>query len=176
MSGEKEKQEFHLYRLVSPPDQSASPEIFVQKGLIHDLVRLCLEALPHKAFGLVGGADHSRPKSLYPCSTNLRNTQEWRAVFESFGEFYKDPDLGFVISPREVKAVLETMESRGECFAGVFHSHRYLCAQPTEIDIALSSDPRLPSFIVSVADPAIPELGVFRLSGGDYETLRIVEC
>lgn len=163
------------YALIGPSTHPASLEIFVQKSLLDELVRLCLDALPHKAFGLIGGSDMYHPKSLYPCTTNLRNTPEWKPVFESYGEFYKDPDLGFVISPPEVKTVLDTMEARGEYFAGVFHSHRYLRAQPTEIDVALSSDPGLLSFIVSVANPAAPEVGVFRISGGEYQTIKIVE-
>jgi proteasome lid subunit RPN8/RPN11 len=68
------------------------------------------------------------------------------------------------------------MDARGESFVGVFHSHRYLRAQPTEIDVALSTDPSLFSYIVSVANPAEPEIGVFRLSGGGYQALTIVEC
>lgn len=163
------------YSRISPPSQSASAEIIVKRSFLDELVQLCLEALPHKAFGLVGGSDLYHPKSLYPCTTNLRNTPEWRPIFESYGEFYKDPDLGFVISPPEVKVVLETMESRSETFAGVFHSHRYLRAQPTEIDVALSSDPGLLSYIVSVANPAEPELGVFRLTGEGWQTIKILE-
>jgi proteasome lid subunit RPN8/RPN11 len=176
MSGEIQLSVSSKYTILSPQDQPESPEIFIGKDLLEELVRLCLDALPHKAFGLVGGADLHHIKSLYPCSTNLRNTPEWKQVFESYGEFYKDPDLGFVISPPEVKVVLETMELRGESFVGVFHSHRYLRAQPTEIDIALSSDPSMLSFIVSVANPAEPEVGVFRLSSGGYSTIKIVEC
>jgi proteasome lid subunit RPN8/RPN11 len=176
MAGKIQKSASSTYTLISQPNQPASPEIFVKKRLLVELVRLCLDALPHKAFGLVGGSDFRHPESLYPCSTNLRNTPEWRSVFESYGDFYRDPDLGFVIAPSEVNSVLGIMESRGESFAGVFHSHRYLRAQPTEIDVALSSDPSLLSFIVSVANPASPEVGVFRLNGGSYQTVRIAEC
>ena len=60
------------------------------------------------------------PKSFYPCSTNLRNTPEWKQVFESFGEFYKNPDLGFVITPDEVKTVMETMDRPRRSFYRCF--------------------------------------------------------
>ena len=176
MAGKTPKSAPSIYTLIAPPSQPESLQIFVKKTLLDELVRLCLDALPHKAFGLVGCVDIYHPRSLYPCSTNLRNTPEWKPVFESYGEFYRDPDLGFVISPGEVNVVLQTMDSRGESFGGVFHSHRYLRAQPTVIDIALSSDPGLLSFIISVANPAAPEIGIFRLSGGEYQTVGIVEC
>ncbi len=153
----------------------AVPEVFISEHLVRELSGICISALPHKAFGLVGGDDLYHPKSLYPCSTNLRNTPEWKPVFESYGDFYNDPDLGFVISPPEVGTVLKTMDSRGESFVGVFHSHRFLCAEPTEIDIALSTDSSLLSYIVSVVDPSLPEIGVFRLSNGGYQNISIVK-
>jgi len=150
------------------------PEIFISTSLYRELIQICVDALPQKAFGLVGGADIYHPTTLYPCNTNLRNEPEWKSVFESFGEFYKDPDLGFVISHPEAKAVMEAIDSRRESFIGVFHSHRYNPAQPTEIDISLNSDPGLLSYIVSVVNPSAPELGVFRLNGGGYLNIPIV--
>jgi proteasome lid subunit RPN8/RPN11 len=176
MSAKIQKSTSSIYKLASPQASPAFSKIFMKTCLLEELVRLCLEALPHKSFGLVGGKDLYHPTSLYPCSTNLRNTPEWKPVFESYGAFYQDPDLGFVISTPEVKTVLEAMDARRESFVGVFHSHRYLCAQPTEIDVALSSDPDLFSYIVSVANPAEPEIGVYRLSGGEYQTITIEEC
>jgi len=149
-------------------------EIFISEPLYHELTRICVDALPHKAFGLVSGTDLYHPKTIYPCRTNLRNEPEWKSVFESFGEFYKDPDLGFVIAHPEVKTVMESIDSRGESFIGVFHSHRFLCAQPSEIDIFLNSDPGLLSYIVSVVHPSDPEVGVFHLNGGSYQNIPII--
>ncbi len=156
-------------------NRAAKPEVFISDHLIEELVGICIRALPHKAFGLVGGDDIYHPKSLYPCYTNLRNTPEWKAVFESYGEFYRDPDLGFVIAPPEVKVVLGAIDSRRESFIGVFHSHRFLRAEPTEIDVALSTDSSLLSYIVSVVNPSAPEIGIFRLNGGGYQNIPIVK-
>jgi proteasome lid subunit RPN8/RPN11 len=149
-------------------------EIFIGAFLYEELIRICVDALPHKAFGLVGGTDIYHPTTLYPCKTNLRNDPEWKSIFESFGEFYKDPDLGFVISHPEVKTVMEAIDSRHELFIGVFHSHRYHPVEPTEIDISLNSDPGLLSYIVSVVDPSDPQLGVFRLNGAGYQTIPVI--
>lgn len=152
-----------------------SEQISISRAVLNELIRICLDALPRKAFGLVGGSNIYHPKSFYPCSTNLRNTPEWKQVFESFGEFYRDPDLGFVIMPGEVKTVMETMVARGETFVGVFHSHRYLPATPSEVDISLNSDPSLLSYIVSVADPSAVQVGIFRLNGGTYQNIPVVQ-
>ena len=51
-----------------------------------------------------------------------------------------------------------------------------LHAEPTEIDLYLSSDSELLSYIVSVVNPWIPDVGVFRLNGGTYERITIVRC
>jgi proteasome lid subunit RPN8/RPN11 len=144
--------------------------------LIDDLTRICVKALPHKAFGLVGGDDVFHPKSFYPCSTNLRNTPEWKPVYESFGDFYLNPDLGFVISAPEVNSVTKLMASRQESLVGVFHSHRFLPAKPSEADIALNSDPNLLCYIVSLVDPSNPEIGIFRFEGGRHQSVSIINC
>jgi proteasome lid subunit RPN8/RPN11 len=156
-------------------NQQENPEIYISKFLVDELTRICLGALPHKAFGLVGGDDTYHPKSLYPCSTNLRNTPEWKPVFESFGDFYQNPDLGFVIAAPEVKAVMESMISRRESLVGVFHSHRFLPAEPSVADIALNSDPGLLCYIVSLVNPANPRIGVFGLGGGKYYSVSITK-
>jgi proteasome lid subunit RPN8/RPN11 len=143
------------------PDQSHG--VFMSEALYSELIRICLDALPDKAYGLVGGSDLYHPLSLYPCETNLRNTPEWKSVFDSFGDFHRNPDLGFVIDPAEVKAVMDRMSSRREMLVGVFHSHRYLQAAPSIADIGLNSGSQLFSYIVSVANPPAVELGVFCL-------------
>jgi proteasome lid subunit RPN8/RPN11 len=150
------------------------PEIFIPEKFYQELIRICVDALPHKAFGLVSGTDLYHPRTLHPCKTNLRNDPEWKHIFESFGDFYKDPDLGFVISHPEVKSVMESIDARQESFIGVFHSHRFLRAEPTEIDLFLSSDSDLLSYIVSVVNPWTPDVGVFHLNGGTYERITIV--
>jgi [CysO sulfur-carrier protein]-S-L-cysteine hydrolase len=149
-------------------------EIFISTSLYGELIKTCVDALPHKAFGLVGGTDIYHPQTIYPCKTNLRSDPEWKSVFESFGDFYKNPDLGFVISHPEVKAVMESIDSRNESFVGVFHSHRFLKAEPSEIDIHLNSASDLLSYIVSVVNPAAPAVGVFRLNGSGYQNIPII--
>jgi len=148
-------------------------EVIIGQRLCDALIHTCLYPLPHKAFGLIGGDDIYHPKSIYTCTTNLRNEPEWKAIFESYGEFYKNPDLGFVISAPEVKKVMDIMASRRESLVGVFHSHRFLPAEPSPVDLALNSDPDLLSYIVSVVDPSAPVVAVFRLDRGGYQSLPI---
>ena len=156
-------------------EQRVISEIFISRRLYAELARICLDALPNKAYGLVGGSDIYHPKSLYPCSTNLRNTPEWKAIFDSFGKFHENPDLGFVIAPSEVKSVVDEMSVRGESLVGIFHSHRFLSIEPSKADIALSSDPALLCYIISVSNPQAAKIGIFSLGDDDFQSIPIVQ-
>jgi proteasome lid subunit RPN8/RPN11 len=162
-----------LDKITVRQDEPGRHEVFISESLFGELIHTCLHPLPHKAFGLVSGKDLYHPTSIYPCSTNLRNEPEWKAIFESYGEFYRNPDLGFVISAPEVKQVLDRMALRKEVFVGVFHSHRFLPAEPSAVDLALNSDPDLLSYIVSVVDPYAPVVGVFRLNGASFQNIPL---
>jgi len=151
------------------------PEIAISRKLYDELIRLCLDALPEKVYGLVGGTDIYHPKSLYPCSTNLRNTPEWKSIFDSFGEFHRNPDVGFVIEPSEVKSVVDEMYAKGESLVGIFHSHRFLSVEPSKADIALSSVPELLCYIISVSDPPAVKVGIYSLCGGGYQSIPIAK-
>ena len=150
-------------------------KVFLSEALFDEWIRICRDALPGKAYGLVGGTDLYHPTNFYPCTTNFRNTPEWRPIFESFGDFYKNPDLGFVIAPSEVRGVIQTMAERKESLIGVFHSHRFLYAEPSDLDIGLSADPNMLCYIVSLVDPAVPKYGVFELAAGAYQSIPIVK-
>ncbi len=155
------------------PAPAVGEEIIIPEALLRQMEHYCVEALPHKAYGLVGGPDIYHPTSLYRATTNLRNTSGWKEYFESFGEFYYDPDRGFVIDPREFQSMIDQMEARGEMLIGIFHSHRCRCAEPSQLDIAMSTDPSLLCYIVSVVEPSNPETGVFRLDNG-YSRLTLI--
>ena len=158
----------------SPGDQQAKYEVVITENLYSELTRLCLDALPHKAYGLIGGPDKYHPRSLYPCSTNLRNTPEWKAIFDSFGEFHKNPDVGFVIAPSEVRAVMNEMSMHGESPVGVFHSHRFLSVEPSKADMALSSASDVLCYIISVSNPPVAEVGIFSLDENGFQRIPIV--
>jgi proteasome lid subunit RPN8/RPN11 len=133
--------------------------------LLAALIDSCVGALPRKAYGLVGGADALHPRSIYPCRSNLRNTAEASPIFESFGEFYRDTDRGFVIAAEEVHAITARMAQRGETLVGIFHSHRCRDAHPSELDIAVHVSPAVLSYIVSVLCPATPDVRIYRIDG-----------
>ena len=52
-------------------NQPVRPEVFISNHLTEELIGICVDALPHKAFDLVGGDDVCPPRNLYPCRANL---------------------------------------------------------------------------------------------------------
>ena len=138
--------------------------VVLARSLNDNLIGVCVEALPDKAYGLLGGSDPYHPRSLYPCSTNLRNNPEWKPLFESYGDFYtKDAGRGFVISLEEQRDILREMETRDESFIGIYHSHRFTAPGPSQLDLDLHIAPHLFCYIVSVVTPESPELKIYRL-------------
>lgn len=160
----------------TPVSQHLGPALELRKELTDKLISVCVEALPGKAYGLVGGKDAYRPENIYPCSSNLRNTPEWKSLFEVFGDFYQDPDRGFVISPEEQGQIMKQIEARGESFIGVFHSHRFSSPDPSELDMTFHFDPHLLCYIVSVVKPDHPDLKIYRLEDSSFQGIpfRIV--
>ena len=158
-------------QLLKTLSELSAEEVLIPRKLYLQLRKICVEALPRKAYGLIAGEDPYHPTTIYQCRTNLRNTPEWKEIFESFGEFYKDPDRGFVIAPAELQEIYDVMDARHETLLATFHSHRCRCAEPSALDLALSPGSDLLSYIVSVVDPAHPEVGVFRLCGERYERI-----
>ncbi len=136
------------------------------ESLRTEMIDISVRTLPRKAYGLIGGTSVDRPRTIYACSTNLRNTSDWKGAFESFGDFYCDPDRGFVISPTEYLQITRKMERRGEMPVGVFHSHRCRPAEPTELDLAMHRLPELLCYIVSVVRPDSPDLKIYRIDDG----------
>jgi len=138
------------------------------------MTELCLQALPRQAYGLVGGAGASAPETVQPCRTNLRQDPRFGPLFEAHGDFYRDPDRGFVIDPREYLQIVGGMERRiGQRLVGVFHSHRCLDARPSALDRDFHFDPSLVCYIVSVRRPSEPDVRAYHIEGGRFHEIPI---
>jgi proteasome lid subunit RPN8/RPN11 len=145
----------------------ATHGIRISSELVEELKAVCVRALPGKAYGLIGGRSRDRPTTIYPCRTNLRSRAPWRRLFEARGDFYRDPDRGFVIDPLECRKILGVMERNGrEGLVGVYHSHRCRRAEPSPLDAELHFDPSVVCYIVSVREPERPEVRAYRIADG----------
>jgi hypothetical protein len=144
--------------------------IVARKEFVSGLIALSIDYLPRKAYGVIGGTDLYHPSSVYQCFSNLRNTPDFKEYFESFGDFYKNPDRGFVVSAEEVWSVTREMRRRQEDLVGVFHAHRvFVGGEPTRLDRAthLRHNGSTLSYIINVENPAQPTLRAFRIVDED---------
>lgn len=162
--------------------QSTERRVVIHKDLVAGLISAAIITLPNKAYGIVGGYDIYHPTGVYQCYTNLRSADPyWKERIDSFGEFYKNPERGFVISPEELLQIYHKMQEKGESIVGVFHSHRcFVPGEPTKIDrtLHLQCQPQTLAYLLSVLDPTKPTLRVFEILNEDqhreldFEVLR----
>ncbi len=162
--------------------QSKEKRVVIHTNLVAKLISAGIMTLPKKAYGIIGGPDLYHPTTMYQCHTNLRNTDEyWRERINSFGDFYKNPERGFVIDPNEVLTIYQEIQERKEQIIGVFHAHRcFVPGEPTKIDrtLHLQCQPNTLAYMLGVLDPTKPTLRVFKILNEDqhqeleFEVLR----
>ena len=147
-----------------------------KEGILEKLVTICQSALPKKAFGVIAGQSSNRAEELYPLQTNLRPLDpEIKAMFEAYGEFYCDQDRGFWVEGDELIDVTRQIEEKGQQIVAIYHSHRCLCATPSQLDLDLHYDPDVLAVIVSLADPHSPEVRAFKMGRDSYQEVKITK-
>lgn len=145
-----------------------------QEGILEKLVSICQSALPKKAYGVIAGGSRDRAEELYPLQTNLRPLDPGiNGMFEAYGEFYCEKDRGFWVEGDELLAVMRQIEEKGQQIVAIYHSHRCLCATPSQVDIDLHYDPEVLAVIVSLADPHLPEVRAFKIGRDSYQEVKI---
>ena len=83
------------------------------------------------------------------------------------------PDAYFMDPVQQVEVFTE-MEKQGQSLLGIYHSHPKGPAGPSGADLQLAFHPEAVYFIVSLADPAAPEVRAFMLKGGGFEEVRFI--
>lgn len=146
----------------------------ITKDAFQRLVGVCTGALPGKSFGLISGREAGLAEEVHAMTRNLRPTSAVVGrVFESYGEFYRDPDRGFCFDPEELKDIEGKIRGAGRRVTAVYHSHRLLQARPTPVDVDFHYSPEALLVIVSVVDPACPQVAAFHVRDGAFEEASI---
>lgn len=73
----------------------------------------------------------------------------------------------FMMDPKEQFAVVKDMRAKGIRLLAIYHSHPETPARPSEEDIRLALTPDVSYVIISLADPAGPDIRSYRISGGN---------
>jgi len=112
--------------------------------------------LPEEACGLLAGTAGDDLRMVF-CLTNRARSR------------YR-----FTVDPVEHYRAMQHAERRGLGVVGVFHSHPTSPARPSPADIAGALDPEWVYVVVSLADPATPDVRAYEIRGGGA-TERVIE-
>jgi sulfatase modifying factor 1 len=150
-----------------PTSTEQRGSIRLTKLLERRLLDSVRERLPKKSFGFIlSDGQNSNPTDFVSFEHNVRNSDLWRATFETYGKYFIDhDDAGFVADPRESWRIQQEIRNRGMREIGIFHSHLRHPANFTKIDMEmhLQCFEDLWHLIISMRNPAIPQLRVFRV-------------
>jgi proteasome lid subunit RPN8/RPN11 len=150
-----------------PTSTEQRGSIRLTKLLERRLLDSVRERLPKKSFGFIlSDGQNSNPTDFVSFEHNVRNSDLWRATFETYGKYFIDhDDAGFVADPRESWRIQQEIRNRGMREIGIFHSHLRHPANFSKIDMEmhLQCFEDLWHLIISMRNPAIPQLRVFRV-------------
>ena len=110
---------------------------------------------PEEACGLLAVDDAGSIRMAY-CLTN-RDRSRYR----------------FTVDPNEHYRAWKHAERHGWDIGGAFHSHPASPAYPSATDVAGALDPSWVHVIVSLADPASPNVRAFRIADGAVHELEL---
>jgi proteasome lid subunit RPN8/RPN11 len=80
----------------------------------------------------------------------------------------------YQVDPHEHIALNRSLRESQRAIVGAYHSHPQTAALPSPTDIAEAYYPEFVYVIVSIADPAVPEIRAYRIAGGNVDPVRIV--
>jgi proteasome lid subunit RPN8/RPN11 len=141
------------------------------------LVAAVRRRFPEKAFGyLISDVDRMTPTDFVMFESNHRNHSVWQGKFHSYGRYFVDhDDAGFVATPEESWRLQKQIWDRGMWEVGVFHSHRRHPANFSQIDFEMHMQrfDTLWHMVISMREPALPQVRVFAVSSGRVRELRV---
>ena len=158
-----------------PPAQLATDEP------IRMAARLCLQFLRQataihsdgfKAYGVFTapvGESPFRPVDVrfFDAHHNCRNSPQHRPAFEAQGSYFRaHADAGFVVDGKELAQVERAVAAAGQTIVAPFHSHRRQPPNFSAIDYRLHTPWFTWHLVLSLRNPAIPELQPFRVAKG----------
>lgn len=118
--------------------------LILRGSLTTEIIAHATALLPEEACGLLAGRD-CRVTRFYP----VENTRHSPVTYE--------------MAPREQVTAILDMEAAGLEFLAIYHSHPGGPARPSSTDVTQAYYPEQAYLILSLADPARPELRAFMI-------------
>jgi len=113
-------------------------------AVAEELVAHARAELPNECCGMVGGRGGTAERV-------------WRAVNTEASPYM------YVMEPREQLRIMDEIDEAGLDLLAVYHSHTRSAAYPSRTDVELAFFAQTLYLIVSLADPAAPEIRAFHL-------------
>ena len=126
----------------------------ISQQLINELIAHAKEDAPNECCGMLGGS-------------NGRATTLYRAANAEASP------LRYNIDAKDLFRIMSTIEDAGEELTAIYHSHTKSPAQPSPTDVNLATYPDTVYLIVSIADPAAPEVRGFHIRDGKVEEVEL---
>jgi [CysO sulfur-carrier protein]-S-L-cysteine hydrolase len=82
--------------------------------------------------------------------------------------------LRFEVDPRELLRIIDEIELAGEELGAIYHSHTRTEPFPSQTDVNFAANwPGVEWIIVGVAEPEVPDLRSYLISGGEISEVKI---
>jgi [CysO sulfur-carrier protein]-S-L-cysteine hydrolase len=127
----------------------------ISKDLVDELIAHAREDLPNECCGMMGGRD-GRLQTIH------------RTVNVEASPFR------YGIGGQELIDTKKKIEEAGEEVAAIYHSHTKSPAYPSQTDVNLAGWPEAVYLIVSLADPAHPDLKGFWIKDTQISEAELV--
>lgn len=122
---------------------------------IQEIFDHCLTERPNEACGLLGGRDEAVLK-VYPA----RNKEQSPVRYE--------------VEPADLLRIFREIDGADQELVGIFHSHVYTQAYPSQTDVRLAYYPDVLYFLVSLANEREPVLRAFTILDGQINEVEIL--
>lgn len=126
----------------------------VARSLIDEIVAHAREDLPNECCGIVAANDGNA-------------VQVFRAVNAEASP------VRYGLDPKDQFRIMKEIEDNGWSLGAIYHSHTRSPAYPSQTDVNLAFYPEALYLIVSLADPAEPEIKAFRIVEGKIEEAEL---
>jgi proteasome lid subunit RPN8/RPN11 len=128
--------------------------VVVGRSLIDEIVAHARDELPNECCGIVAADDGNA-------------VEVFRAVNAEASP------VRYGLDPRDQYRIMKEIDENGWSLGAIYHSHTRSPAYPSQTDVNLAFYPEALYLIVSLADPAGPDLRAFRIVEGKIEEAEL---
>jgi proteasome lid subunit RPN8/RPN11 len=128
--------------------------VVVARSLIDEIVAHARDELPNECCGIVAADDGNA-------------VEVFRAVNAEASP------VRYGLDPKDQYRIMKEIDDKGWSLGAIYHSHTRSPAYPSQTDVNLAFYPEALYLIVSLVDPAGPDLKAFRIVEGKIEEAEL---